>query len=132
MNFTSEVVIFINDHGNIIYLDHDNWVSSEAQDTVNTYYDYEKALQIKSVREVLGYLPETFTNNAESAGYLFVTFKDGSQGMFTSHLNAAGFECEKEKNEIILNDNITKDVYNICIGRFPCWWPDDKECWGEE
>ena len=131
MDFTSDVVIFINDHGTIIYLDHDNWISTEAQDTVNTYYDYERALQIKSVREVLGYLPETSTNNAETAGYLFVTFKDGSQDMFISHVNADGFEKE-DKDGVILNDHITKDVYSICIGRLPCWWSDDKECWGEE
>ena len=132
MNFTSDVVIFINDHGNIIYLDHDNWISSEAQDAVNTYYDYEQALQIKSVREVLGYLPETFTNSAETAGYLFVTLKDGRQDIFISQLNTDVFEVEYEKGELILNDVIKKDIYNICIGRFPWWWCDDKECWGEE
>ena len=132
MNFTSDVVIFINDHGNIIYLDHDNWISSEAQDAVNTYYDYEQALQIKSVREVLGYLPETFTNSAETAGYLFVTLKDGRQDIFISQLNTDVFEVEYEKGELISNDVIKKDIYNICIGRFPWWWCDDKECWGEE
>ena len=132
MDFTSDVVIFINDNGTIIYLDHDNWISTEAQDAVNTYYDYDEALQIKSVREVLGYLPETFMNSAETAGYLFVTLKDGRQDMFISHVNADRFEFEFEKGGIILNDLIKKDIYNICISHFPWWWCDDKECWGEE
>jgi hypothetical protein len=132
MDFTSDVVIFINDNGTIIYLDHDNWISSEAQDAVNTYYDYEHALQIKSVREVLGYLPETFTNSAETAGYLFVTLKDGRQDLFISQLNTDVVEVEFEKGGLILNDLIKKDLYRICVGHFPWWWSDDKECWDEE
>ncbi len=129
MNFTSDVIMFINDRGTITYLDNDNWLSAEAQDAINMYYDYDQATQIKSVREVLGCLPETFTNSQEALGYLIVTMKDGSQDTYVSYLlNPEEFTMDG----MLLNDRINKDKYSVCMGSFPWWWSDDKKCWGEE
>lgn len=120
------------DHDKVTHLENDDWISAEAQDTVNK--NYGATDEVILIQEALGCLWRPNMDTV-AKGYLFVTLRNGTQDTYSMDLDGDEIKKLVKKGDIIKNEKISKSDYELTYDPMPWWWMDslpDVDCHCEE